>query len=149
FLDEPTDGVDPVGRREIRDVLVKLKNEGKTIFVNSHILSEVELIASRVGVLEQGNLVKQGTVAELTRKSNLFELKVEGDPGPCLAAIAKLGASARKIAGGLEVLMPDGAKIDPVIDILRQGNVSIRGVNEKRQSLEELFIETVTGEVVE
>jgi ABC-2 type transport system ATP-binding protein len=144
FLDEPTDGVDPVGRREIRDVLVRLKEEGKTIFVNSHILSEVELITSRVGILELGQLVRQGTVAELTRKTNLYVLTVEGDAKPVLPDIAKMGASARAIEGGLEVQLPDGAKIDPVIDLLRQRGLGIRGVNEKRQSLEDIFIETVT-----
>ncbi len=149
FLDEPTDGVDPIGRREIREVLVQLKNEGKTIFVNSHILSEVELITSRVAILEEGTMKKQGSVQELTKTQNLYELKVEGDPVPSLDAIAKTGASARKVPGGLEVVLPDGMKIGTVIDILRNRGVEIMGVNQKKQSLEDIFIETVTGEVVE
>src|SRR4029077_10815455 len=57
FLDEPTDGVDPVGRREIRALLQQLKAQGKTIFLNSHLLSEVELVCDRVGILQQGRMI--------------------------------------------------------------------------------------------
>jgi ABC-2 type transport system ATP-binding protein len=78
FLDEPTDGVDPIGRKEIRDVLVELKNQHKTIFLNSHILSEVELITDNVGILNKGKLLKQGTVKELTEKKEEYRLSLEG-----------------------------------------------------------------------
>ena len=62
FLDEPTDGVDPIGRKEIRDILVELRKKGKTIFLNSHLLSEVELVTDRVGILNKGKLLREGTV---------------------------------------------------------------------------------------
>ena len=72
FLDEPTDGVDPVGRKEIRNLLQTLKGEGRTIFVNSHLLGEVEMISDRVAIMHQGQLVRQGTVAELTKQTNRY-----------------------------------------------------------------------------
>src|ERR1019366_8630416 len=78
FLDEPTDGVDPIGRKEIRDVLVELKNRQKTIFLNSHILSEVELITDNVGILNKGKLIKEGTVRELTEKKEEYRLSFDG-----------------------------------------------------------------------
>ena len=68
FLDEPTDGVDPIGRKEIRDILLDLKSRSKTIFLNSHLLSEVELITDRVGILNKGKLLQEGTVKEFTKK---------------------------------------------------------------------------------
>ncbi len=74
FLDEPTDGVDPVGRKEIRDIIQHLKIEGKTIFLNSHLLSEVELICDRVAILNKGNLVRMGTIPELTQTGKLFRI---------------------------------------------------------------------------
>src|SRR5262249_25554726 len=74
FLDEPTDGVDPVGRREIRDLLQQLKNEGKTIFVNSHLLGEVELICDRVAILQAGEVIKQGSMSELTQQRGAFQI---------------------------------------------------------------------------
>src|SRR5262249_26292770 len=72
FLDEPTDGVDPLGRREIRKILLSLKEEGKTIFLNSHLLSEVELICDHVAILQSGEVVREGDIAALTRKKGLF-----------------------------------------------------------------------------
>src|SRR5271170_3411246 len=65
-LDEPTDGVDPVGRRDIRGVLGRLREEGKTVFINSHLLSELEMLCDRVAILVRGKVAKQGTVDELT-----------------------------------------------------------------------------------
>src|SRR5262245_40748154 len=72
FLDEPTDGVDPVGRREIRAIIKRLRNEGKTIFLNSHLLGEVELICDRVAIMQQGEIVRDGTVESLTRVTGLY-----------------------------------------------------------------------------
>jgi ABC-2 type transport system ATP-binding protein len=62
FLDEPTDGVDPVGRRDIRELLITLKKRGATIFINSHLLGEVELICDRVAILRKGKLIREGSV---------------------------------------------------------------------------------------
>lgn len=75
-LDEPTDGVDPVGRRDIRNVLSNLRDRGKTIFLNSHLLSELEMICDRVAILVQGVVSSQGTIDELTRESRRFEIEV-------------------------------------------------------------------------
>src|SRR5205085_9448944 len=72
FLDEPTDGVDPVGRREIRAIMQELKNKGKTIFLNSHLLGEVELICDRVGILQKGEMIRLGDIASLTEQRGLF-----------------------------------------------------------------------------
>src|SRR5881275_1713779 len=72
FLDEPTDGVDPVGRREIRDMMLALKAQGHTVFLNSHLLGEVEQVCDRVAILRKGEVVRMGPVAELTRTRGLF-----------------------------------------------------------------------------
>ncbi len=147
FLDEPTDGVDPIGRKKIRDVLVQLKDRGKTIFVNSHILSEVELITSRVSILERGRIIKSGTVADLTRAKNIYDLTVEGDARPHLEGMLSLVKAVRPTEGGLEVHLKEGeSNIDEVIDFLREKGVSIRGVNERKESLEDIFIQTVENQ---
>src|SRR5687768_5144196 len=75
-LDEPTDGVDPVGRRDIRDVLARLREQGKTVFVNSHLLSELEVICDRVAILVKGLVAKQGTLDELTVAKQRYEVEV-------------------------------------------------------------------------
>jgi ABC-2 type transport system ATP-binding protein len=81
-LDEPTDGVDPVGRRDIRDVLVRLRDQGKTVFVNSHLLSELEMICNRVAILVKGLVAKQGTLDELTVAKQRYDIEVEMGTDP-------------------------------------------------------------------
>jgi ABC-2 type transport system ATP-binding protein len=97
ILDEPTDGVDPVGRREIRDVLLRLKSEGRTVFINSHLLSELEMICDRVAILVAGRVVQQGTIDELTRESQCFTVEIEApaappDPAETLKAVLQAHA---------------------------------------------------------
>jgi len=77
FLDEPTDGVDPVGRKEIRDVLKDLRSQGATIFLNSHLLSEVELICDRVAILDKGQVLRVGTISDITAPQLEYEIQVE------------------------------------------------------------------------
>lgn len=76
FLDEPMSGLDPVGRKEMRDLILSLKADGKTVFFNTHILSDVEMICDRIGILRNGKLVSYGSVAELTRDESLEDLFV-------------------------------------------------------------------------
>jgi ABC-2 type transport system ATP-binding protein len=75
-LDEPTDGVDPVGRRDIRNVLLHLRERGKTVFLNSHLLSELEMVCDHVAILVQGMVSSQGTIEELTRSSRRYEIEI-------------------------------------------------------------------------
>src|ERR1700722_17360852 len=81
-LDEPTDGVDPVGRRDIREVLSRLREQGKTVFINSHLLSELELICDRMAILVSGQVAKSGTLDELTAARQRYEIQfAAGTPG--------------------------------------------------------------------
>ncbi|MHB1037995.1 MAG: ABC transporter ATP-binding protein [Pirellulales bacterium] len=79
-LDEPTDGLDPVGRREVREVLARLRDQGKTVFLNSHLLSEVERLCDRVAILVAGSIVRQGTIDDLTAGSQHYEIELYGEP---------------------------------------------------------------------
>jgi ABC-2 type transport system ATP-binding protein len=143
FLDEPTDGVDPVGRREIRAIMQQLKEEGRTIFLNSHLLGEVELICDRVAILQKGEIIRAGTVAELTHQQNQFLLGLA--PGQTFPReeIQKHGYSVGRSGEMWEIGLSDGQSIDPVIDLLRGRGLSLRHLVEKRQTLEDLFVETV------
>ncbi len=143
FLDEPTDGVDPVGRRHIREMLARLKAQGRTIFINSHLLSEVELICDRVGILQKGEMVREGNIAELTRTRGMFVIGLA--PGQSLpeAELAQLGYVALSAGNLWEIQLVEGQSIDPVIDWLRHRDLNLRHLVEKRQSLEDLFLATV------
>jgi ABC-2 type transport system ATP-binding protein len=143
FLDEPTDGVDPVGRREIRDLLMQLKAQGKTIFLNSHLLGEVELICDRVAILQSGEMVRHGTTAELTQQRGLFVIGLaEGQQMP-VDELAKSNYIATPVGDLWEIGLKDGQSIDPLVDLLRARGLGIRHLMQKRQTLEDIFIQTV------
>ena len=92
-LDEPTDGLDPVGRKETRDALERLRSQGKTVFLNSHLLGKVERLCNRVAILVNGKVVRQGTVNELTAASTRYVIEIAGDDvdasGPRPAALPR------------------------------------------------------------
>jgi ABC-2 type transport system ATP-binding protein len=145
FLDEPTDGVDPVGRREIRDLMQSLKAEGKTIFLNSHLLSEVEQVCDRVAILSRGNLVREGEIAALTKVQGFFHIGLApGEKFP-REEVAAMGYDTRPLAGLDEVALAGGQSIDPVIQLLSARGLKLRHLVEKRQTLEDLFMRTVEG----
>jgi ABC-2 type transport system ATP-binding protein len=145
FLDEPTDGVDPVGRRAIRGMLERLKERGKTIFINSHLLGEVELICDRVGILERGQMIREGSVAELTRQKNLFVIGLADKQAFPEAELAGRGFRVKAADDFWEVELADGQSIDAVVDLLRARGLGLRHLVEKRQTLEDLFVATVVA----
>jgi ABC-2 type transport system ATP-binding protein len=143
FLDEPTDGVDPVGRRHIRDLLQSLKYQGTTIFLNSHLLGEVELICDRVAILDGGELIREGDIATLTRQRGLYVIGLAPKQAfPC-DEVERHGYQVAQSGEFWEVGLTDGQTIDPVVDLLRQRGLNLRHLVEKRQSLEDLFVQTV------
>jgi len=149
LLDEPTDGVDPVGRREIRDVLLSLKNAGKTVFINSHLLSELEMICDRVAILVGGRVAKQGTIDELAIARQYYAIELNDAPDPALVESVRRSLSDGIVIDlkekRLEIGTIDPAAIQPALDTLRSAGAVIRRVQLFRPSLEDLFIEAVGG----
>jgi ABC-2 type transport system ATP-binding protein len=106
-LDEPTDGVDPVGRRDIRDVLNRLREQGKTVFVNSHLLQELEMICERVAILVRGRVVKQGTIDDLTRAQQRYDIELaETDPAAMAALRPRVLEAIRKTGAAIAEKTP-------------------------------------------
>jgi len=145
ILDEPTDGVDPVGRSEMRAMLQHLKSEGKTIFINSHLLQEIELVCDRVAILVNGQLRREGLVAEITkRQEDEVELTVVGTEAGIREAIASqqiasmLGLSENRFR--IKLQGPDQSAVDQTIDRLRSGGISIEELIRRRDTLEEAFL---------
>ncbi len=143
FLDEPTDGVDPVGRREIREMMQTLKERQITIFLNSHLLGEVELICDRVGILRQGIMSREGTVAELTVQHGSYGIALARGQAFPEEALRQRGYRIGQVGNLWEVTLTPDQNIDDVVDFLRSQKLSLRHLVEKRQTLEELFLKTV------
>ena len=152
-LDEPTDGLDPMGRREVRQVLNRLRDEGKTVFINSHLLGEVELVCDRVAILNAGKVVRQGTIDELTAGDMFHEIELDGPPDDTLReAIA--GALSDKVTidvkgNVIRINTQDPTTVQPAIDAVRRRNVTILSVRPIRQSLEDFFISAVSQPAAE
>jgi ABC-2 type transport system ATP-binding protein len=150
FLDEPTDGVDPVGRRDIREILQKLKAQGKTIFINSHLLSEVEMVCDRIAIMELGQVVREGDVESLTREQGRFQVGLAPGQACPRGDLERLGYRVQPVREGMwEVSLAEGQSIDPVVDLLRSRGLSLRHLVEKRQTLEDIFMAVVDVEAVE
>ena len=149
FLDEPTGGVDPVGRRAIRDIVLELRDEGKTIFLNSHLLSEVEKVCTQIAILRDGSLVRQGSVEELTAVERVYDLVATTVPESLLNEAdtalqpAPDGAPPEPDLAHYRVHADNRATLNAVLDRLRGADVEIESITPLRQSLEDYFIDVV------
>jgi ABC-2 type transport system ATP-binding protein len=153
LLDEPTDGVDPVGRREIRQIIAHLKSEGRAVFLNSHLLSEVELVSDRVAIMVQGRVLRQGTVSELTLATQgAYTIAAAApftDEHLAAARAAVDGLSLDPVADRPDQLRlgtGDAALIQPALDALRRRGVVVTALTPQRLSLEDLFMATVESD---
>lgn len=148
-LDEPTDGVDPVGRREIREVLKQLASEGHTVFLNSHLLQEIELVCDHVAILNRGSVLKTGSVQELTRTLSdaPMQFQLLGSRDSVERAFQKWPAALiRDVASDayeVEVRATQQTELDQMVDALRAAQVSVFRMARRERTLEEVFMDLV------
>ncbi len=143
FLDEPTDGVDPVGRREIREIIEDRRRKGATVFVNSHLLGEIEMMCDRVAIMQKGELIREGKVQDLTSQRGIFVIGVSEPRDFPEEELQKMGYSLRRIHDRWEVTLADGQSIDPCLDLLRDKRLRVSHMVEKKQTLEDIFVSLV------
>jgi ABC-2 type transport system ATP-binding protein len=139
FFDEPMSGLDPMGRREVRDLMAQLKVEGKTVFFSTHILSDAEALCDRVGILHQGELRGVGAVAELTSSVHgKVEVVWQGTAVP--ASLRALGAECH-VTGDTVRAMLSEANQDAAIEALRRERLRLVSVTPVRTSLEDYYLQ--------
>lgn len=139
FLDEPMSGLDPMGRREVRDLIQQLRQEGKTVFFSTHILSDAEALCDRVAVINQGELRGVGAVAELTsRMHGRVEIIFYGQSAP--ATLTNLGAEARVSGDMVNAILPEEQQ-EAALEILRRERIKLISLTPVRSSLEEFYIQ--------
>jgi ABC-2 type transport system ATP-binding protein len=142
FLDEPMSGLDPVGRREVRDLIVALRDEGKTVFMCSHILSDIEVLCDRVAILKRGRLAQVGHLDELRRTTegpNRMEVMATGTGAETLSKYLPK-TEITPTPRGLRIELASEDEIDEVLAALRKAGGKIVSVQPMKQSLEELFL---------
>jgi ABC-2 type transport system ATP-binding protein len=145
ILDEPTDGVDPVGRRDIRDILTKLTGTGVTVFINSHLLGEVESFCEYVAILHKGTLALEGKVSSLVAGRG-YTVEAIHVPDAAVAELRRLGAAIAMTSDGLSIQVGGREEANQVIDTIRAGGGWIESVSNSTSSLEDVFIRTTRSE---
>jgi ABC-2 type transport system ATP-binding protein len=154
ILDEPTDGLDPMGRSQIRDLLTRLKQRGKTVFLNSHILQEVELICDRVAIMALGEIRGIGTIDDLITQNPMGQRGAVILDVRCSRAVVDqlMGrwnvTTIRRLESEIEeyrveLEAPHQTDVDRLVDSLRQNQVSIVRLERFRPSLEQVFMNIV------
>jgi len=141
LLDEPMSGLDPVGRREVRNLILQLKAAGKTVFFSTHILSDAEALCDRVAILHRGKLVGVGQIAELLKRQSGFEAVIESCPAALLPRLQALASGTVTASGGHHRLEIAEEKVAEFLGYCTGNGVRLLSLNPLRLSLEDYFVE--------
>jgi ABC-2 type transport system ATP-binding protein len=146
FLDEPMSGLDPLGRKEIRDLILRLRGEGRTVFMNTHILSDVELLCDRVAILVAGSIRYEGAPHELLegalRETEVVASRVAAETA--LALEERCGARLRGHGDRVEIRVPEKS-VQELLSLLLAAGAEVLSVTPLRASLEDIFLSAVEG----
>ena len=147
FLDEPMSGLDPLGRRDVRDLILSLRDEGRTVFMSSHILGDAESVCSHVAILSRGRLAASGRLADLDLRVGGWELVVDG-PGDAAPAACGPGVLAvTRVAGGRYVLdLPVDPPPERLVGELARRGARVVSLNPKHETLEDYFVRRVAAD---
>lgn len=145
-LDEPMSGLDPIGRKEIRDIILQLRDDGKTVFFSTHIIPDVEMICDRVGILMKGELVNVGRLDEIIdARVQYVEIAVSNVSRELLSHIAAMGSYVYETGEHVSVRIRDEYMVDTVLQMIRDGKGRVISVVPQRETLEEYFMKKIGG----
>jgi ABC-2 type transport system ATP-binding protein len=147
FLDEPMSGLDPIGRKEIRDLILRLRSEGKTVFMNTHILSDVELVCDRVAIIARGRIVHEGEIDAFLgsdeRETDIVFGRLAVDLATALEE--RFGAQLRPVGDRVEVRVRE-KDVDAVLQTALESKASVVSITPQRVSLESVFLSAVAAD---
>jgi len=142
FLDEPMSGLDPIGRRDVRDIILRLRDRGATVFFSSHILGDAETLCSRVGIVAGGTLVASGALAEMVPfRIRGWDLVLAGVAADAAAPLSAGGATATVLGDGrYHVVLPASASSEDAVALAKAANAELVSINPVRDTLEDFFL---------
>lgn len=143
FLDEPTSALDPLGRREVREIMLDLREKGKTIFLNSHLLSEVEMICDRVAIINKGNIVKEGPLGKLLAGAVEVEMVAGNITQKMVDELSALGSLLKVKGNTIRLSLRETGDIPVVAEIVVNNGGRLFSLNTRQNSLEDLFVDLV------
>lgn len=146
LLDEPTSGLDPIGTKEVRDIILEEKKKGKTVFLNSHLLSEIERTCDRVAILNRGKLVKIGTMGELSESAPTILVEVEAGSEKLFKGLEKVSKSVRVEENKYHLIPKDKNSKAAIPEIIVKADARLVSISEEKESLEDIFYRVVKKE---
>ena len=143
FLDEPTSALDPLGRRDVRDLIKRLRSDGVTVFLNSHLLSEVEMVCDRVAIIDRGRVVRQGSLADLLTSQLEIEMRIGNLNDAILASLRDLSVSISLNGRTLRAAVADEEDVPRLAEAVVRNGGSLYELSAHRVSLEDLFVRVI------
>lgn len=143
FLDEPTDGIDPIGRKEIRDLLITLRNQGKTIFINSHLLSEVERISDEIAILKNGKVLQTGRVDDFISIKLQYHFQIKNGQVSFEEICESMQIPVNHQDELYTISVQHDTQLNQLIDTTRAKNILIQSIVPRKISLEDYFIDVI------
>lgn len=143
LLDEPTTGIDPIGAHDIKQLMLKLREQGKTIFLCSHLLADVQMICDRVVILNLGRVVRKGTVKELLEPTSVTEIVARNVNEEAVRKIEGIGASVERRDGDFVFKLSQHERAPEVIDVIRSCDGLVVSISRMTETLEDVFIKAV------
>jgi ABC-2 type transport system ATP-binding protein len=143
FLDEPTSGLDPVGRRLVRDIIHELRKAGTSVFLNSHLLSEIEITCDRVAFIRHGEVIRVLELASLGQDLSVVTIRASGMTSEILSGLARWGGDIRAEDGQVTMTIHRDSDLPEINRYLVGQGVDVYALTPDRTSLEEIFIQTV------
>jgi len=141
ILDEPMSGLDPVGRKEVRDIILEEAQKGRTVFFSSHILSDVEMLCDRVCILRKGEVALSGRIKDLLSEDRrCSEITLEGANDACCRALAGLARASRRVGDAFVMEVEGDVAVHDALKRALSDGARVRSVVVKRETLEELFV---------
>jgi ABC-2 type transport system ATP-binding protein len=142
ILDEPMSGLDPIGRKQVRDLILSLRDEGKTVFFSTHIIPDVEMICDRVGVIVRGKLLASGTVEELMSPGQTHSIEVvcDGLKADRIDGVASLASRVFQQGRRCLIVLPGPERLEELLAAIRAHGGTLVSVTPQKRSLEELFV---------
>jgi ABC-2 type transport system ATP-binding protein len=145
LLDEPTSALDPVGRREVRDIVRRLRADGRTVFLNSHLLSEIELVCDRVAIVDRGRVVRSGPMSELLGRSAELRLTLDRVDRELLAVLRRYGEIRTQEDSTVTLGVVDLEIAPAIAEVVVNGGYRLFGLVPIQHSLEDVFVSLVQG----
>ena len=144
-LDEPMSGLDPIGRKEVRDLILELRDKGKTVFFSSHILTDIEAIADHVAIVARGKLEEQGTPADLVKRTVLGHDLIVRVPADADGELSAGATSVRRVGDELTLTLPADADVDAWLERARGKGAKLVSVAPRHETLEDWFLRKIAA----